>query len=180
MYGMVNKALEGLVKEKFGEEKWHEIKRKSEFDEDFFVSMKSYPDSITYDLVGIASEVLEAPAEVLLEEFGKYWILYTAEEGYKDILEIYGSDLPTFLSNLNRLHEQITMVMPDLTPPYFQCEKIDESNFKLTYKSERKGLKPMVVGLLYGLGARFDMTITVEEQEGTVMHDNHGEYIVSW
>ena len=177
---MVNKALEGLIKEKFGEAKWNDIKKKSKFSDDFFVSMKSYPDLLTYDLVGIAAEELNTPANVLLEEFGKYWILYTAEEGYRDILQIYGTDLPTFLTNLNRLHEQITLVMPNLKPPYFSSERIDDANYKLIYKSDRKGLKPMVVGLLYGLGERFKMKINVIEEENTVNEDSYGEFIITW
>jgi hypothetical protein len=36
MYGIVNKAIEDLVTENFGEEKWQEVKAKSGVDVDFF------------------------------------------------------------------------------------------------------------------------------------------------
>ena len=119
MYGMVNKAIQDLVTSKFGEDKWITIKEKGEFEDDFFVSMQQYPDELTYNLVGAASEVLEIDAGSVLEAFGEYWILYTAEEGYGEMLALSGSSLPQFLGNLNMLHERITHIMPNLKPPKF-------------------------------------------------------------
>ena len=70
MYGLVNKAIQDLVTEKFGEEKWVEIKKLSGFQDDFFVGLQSYPDDLTYTLVKNASKVLGADASVVLELFG--------------------------------------------------------------------------------------------------------------
>ena len=117
MYGMVNKAIQDLVSTNFGEDKWLTIKEKVGFEDDFFISMQSYPDELTYDLVGAASEVLELDPAAILEAFGEYWILYTAEEGYGEMLALSGSTLAEFLGNLNLLHERITNIMPQLKPP---------------------------------------------------------------
>ena len=38
MYGIINKAIQDLVTEKFGIEKWQEILEKSGIKEDFFIS----------------------------------------------------------------------------------------------------------------------------------------------
>ena len=51
MYGLVNKAVEGLVVSNFGEETWEQIKGRASVDIDMFISNDSYPDSITYDLL---------------------------------------------------------------------------------------------------------------------------------
>ncbi len=48
--------------------------------------MKPYPDDLTYKLVGAACEVLNASAEDVLKAFGEYWILFTAEKGYGEML----------------------------------------------------------------------------------------------
>ena len=155
MYGMVNKAIQDLVSTKFGEDKWLVIKEKVGFEDDFFISMQSYPDKLTYDLVGATSEILELDPGDVLEAFGEYWILYTAEEGYGDMLALSGSTLKEFLGNLNMLHERITHIMPNLQPPKFSVEEISDNELNLTYESDREGLAPMVVGLLKGLGIRF-------------------------
>lgn len=181
MYGMVNKAIQDLVKSKYGVDRWNKVKKRSGFKDDFFVSMKSYPDELTYKLVKITAEELSASQESILQAFGEYWILYTAEEGYHDILKIYGSTLPEFLMNLNSLHEQITYIMPNLKPPNFSCTQLEENTISLTYESERGGLKPMVIGLLVGLGKRFDMnTLNVKESEETIEEQSKGIFIISW
>lgn len=157
MYGLVNQAVEGLVTKDFGREAWLEIKAKAGFEDPLFVSMKSYDDSITYNLVGAASEILNIPADKLLEVFGEYWILYTAKEGYGDMLEMAGSTLPEFLGNLNHLHKRVGDIMPKSTPPSFICEHISMNECKLHYISKREGLNSMVIGLIKGLGKRFEL-----------------------
>ena len=153
---MVNKAIQDLVTSKFGEDKWIAIKNKVGFEDDFFISMQSYPDQLTYDLVSATAETLKLEPGDVLEAFGEYWILYTAEEGYGEMLALSGSTLKEFLGNLNMLHERITHIMPNLQPPKFSVEEISENEVNLTYESDREGLAPMVVGLLRGLGIRFE------------------------
>lgn len=57
MYGIVNDAIHKLVVEKFGEAAWSNIKKNAGVTVDSFVTTEFYPDSITYSLVGAASEV---------------------------------------------------------------------------------------------------------------------------
>ena len=64
-----------------------------------FLSMSPYPDKLTFDLVTSASEVLNVPVEDLLFAFGEYWILYTADQGYGNMLELAGDSFPKFLKN---------------------------------------------------------------------------------
>ena len=44
MYGIINKALEELVTETFGNQVWENIKIKSKIDIDYFISNQSYND----------------------------------------------------------------------------------------------------------------------------------------
>jgi hypothetical protein len=48
MYGMVNKALEDMVVERFSEDAWERIKAEAGVDIDVFISNEGYPDEITY------------------------------------------------------------------------------------------------------------------------------------
>ena len=84
--------------------------------------------------------VLKADANDILEAFGEYWILYTADEGYGQLLNLSGSNLKEFLGNLNMLHDRITNIMPDLEPPKFTVREIDDNKIELIYESDRDGL----------------------------------------
>lgn len=156
MYGLVNKAIQDLVCEKFGEDKWIEIKKLSNFEDDFFIGLQAYPDSLTYDLVKNASRVLGADASVVMEAFGEYWILYTANEGYGEMLDLAGDNLSDFLNNLDMLHNRVNNIMPQLVAPQFSTRNETDNSIELEYRSKREGMAPMVVGLLRGLGKRFN------------------------
>jgi hypothetical protein len=182
MYGLINQAVQGLIIKEFGKEKWQQIRVKAGIQDEFFQSMRSYDDKVTYDLLGAASEILEVDAGDLLEAFGEYWVLYTAEEGYGELLDLAGSTFEEFLGNLNHLHKRVAGIMPDLTPPVFETVQINEQELQLRYTSKREGLTPMVIGLIKGLGKRFDLKDVQIVQEVT---KNEGEYAttpfnISW
>lgn len=174
MYGLVNKAVVDLVVSKFGQDTWDAIKKKAEVDIDVFVSMDGYPDDITYRLVGAASDVLKIPPEKVLEAFGEYWVLYTAQEGYGPMLDASGKTLREFLENLDALHARVALTMPELRPPRFRLVGVDDSTMLLEYHSTRQGLAPMVVGLLKGLSIRFNTPIDVSHAS----RDGHDEFTI--
>ena len=178
MYGMVNKAVQDLVVTQFGQEKWNEIKRKADIDVEAFVAMSTYPDEVTYKLVGAASEVLGLPADKILEAFGEYWILYTAKEGYAELLDISGSTFVEFLQNMDDLHGRIRLGFPKLKPPVLECREISEDSMRLHYHTDREGLAPMVVGLLKGLGKRFDTPIEVIHDKVRGQENDHDEFLI--
>lgn len=172
MYGLVSKAIQDLVTRNYGEERWKAIHRKAGIQNAEFIGMQSYPDEETYALVGAASEELGIPAPDLLKAFGDYWISYTAEEGYGEMMKAAGDNFADFLVNLDTLHARVGNLMPNLVPPSFSCEEVTERSMILTYRSTRKGLLPMVMGLLSGLGRRFGVepritVLSVDEKEDT-------------
>ena len=164
MYGLVNKAIEDLVVSLAGQETWLEIVRRADVDVVTFVSLDSYTDEVTFALVGAASEVLGRPAEAILESFGEHWVRYTGREGYGHLMKAYGSDVQSFLRNLDAMHARVALTMPDLRPPSFRIEEDGTDGFLVHYHSTRSGLAPMVTGLLRGVGALFDQQVDVERR----------------
>jgi hypothetical protein len=118
--------------------------------------------------------------EKILEAFGEYWILYTASEGYSDMLDVSGTTFPEFLGNLDMLHFRVSNIMPELRPPMFTSKLITDNSIELDYHSDRAGLTPMVVGLLRGLGQRFNLTVTVELIDPKSNNGVHDRFLVSW
>ena len=175
MYGLVNQAIEELVCARYGNATWDNIRQLAKTEVDGFVRMESYPDAITYNIVGAACQHLEISAEALLEEIGMYWVKFTGAKGYGEILESAGSDLFELLANLDDMHSRVAMVYPKLAPPSFECETLSSSKIVLHYRSHRDGLAHMVIGLIKGLADHFGDTITVERQlkkEDGATHDS--------
>ncbi|MFZ4784286.1 MAG: heme NO-binding domain-containing protein [Flavobacteriales bacterium] len=180
MYGLVNKAIKGFVVKSFDEETWVKICDHAKFEDYDFLSFQSYPDDLTYRLVGSASALLNMSQESILEAFGEYWILYTASEGYSDMLSVSGSTFPEFIGNLDMLHFRVSNIMPELRPPMFTSQMIDERSLVLHYASDRPGLTHMVIGLLRGLGKRFDLEVDVSMIESKATNGENDRFIVKW
>ena len=140
MYGIVNKAIEELVTENFGAEKWEIIKEKSGIDVEFFISNEGYDDSITYDLAGTIATELKISVGEVLRVFGEWWILRTGKEKYGYLLASGGDSLKDFLVNLPHFHNRVMMIYPNLTPPEFKITDIEARSLHLHYFSKRDGL----------------------------------------
>lgn len=174
MYGIVNQAIQGLVTENFGNEKWQLIKQRSGITHDYFISNESYDDDITYELVGAASEVLQLPAEEFLRAFGEYWILKTGYEKYGDLMKAGGANLYDFICNLPNFHGRIMLIYPNLNPPEFVVDKLSDHELRLHYYSSRSGLTQFMAGLIHGLAKMFDEPAEVKWENGEydkVWHD---------
>lgn len=95
--------------------------------------MEPYPDALTYTLVHNISKLTGMDTSKILEVFGEHWILYTADEGYGDLMNLSGSKFVDFLTNLDLLHERISNIMPELVPPQFSTRNQKENSVELEY-----------------------------------------------
>lgn len=180
MYGLVNKAIEQMVCCHFGEETWKAIQQKAQVEVEAFISMDAYPDDLTHRLVRAASEVLELSPDEILLAFGEYWVLYTAEEGYGELMAMAGDNLPEFLQNLDNLHARVGLSFPQLKPPSFECNQHPLNELRLHYHSSREGLAPMVMGLMKGLGTRFNQSVEITQIHDRQQGADHDEFSIRY
>ena len=169
MYGLINRAICALVTREFGEDAWTKISEAAGYGGVEFAGMDTYPDEVTYALVGAASETLDIPADQLLYTFGTFWTSYASEAGYLELLDMTGDSFEEFVSQLDDLHARIALIFPDLQPPSFEFEELSTGHGLLHYYTERPGLAPMVRGLLESLADRFSITVDIQlrdDQEG--------------
>ena len=120
MYGLVNKAVEEMVKRGFGPEAWEQVKAKANVEEAVFISNEPYPDELTFRLVHAASEVTGIKPDDILFSFGEHWITHTSRHGYGALMDAGGKTLPEFLINLPHFHTRIALIFPKLRPPGVQ------------------------------------------------------------
>lgn len=181
MYGLVHVGLRDYIIVSHGELAWQHVLRKSTLDQDAFVLMQSYPDAVSYQLVGAAISELNLSLEQLLDGFGRHWVLHTGPETYGSLLDMSGDSVPELLASLDDLHVHLAHVMPDLMPPSFQCEQVTDHSLLLHYRSRRQGLDAMVCGLVKGMGERFgtpcDISLVSSEHSDDQVHS---VFAVSW
>jgi len=180
MYGIVNKAIEGLVTENYGPDVWQKVKIKSEVNVSNFVSNESYDDSVTYKLAVAASEVLEAPVHQILFLFGEYWILKTGLQHYGSLMQAGGSNLGEFLLNLPNFHSRVMLLYPNITPPEFKISVLGDRNIELHYYSTREGLTDFMHGLISGMGKMYNENPTITLKNSRANGLDHDEFSITW
>lgn len=180
MYGMINKALRHMVCRQHGEAVWRRILENAKVNDDQFLLGEFYADKITYDLVGATATALRIPVAEVLEAFGEYWVLETAQEGYGALMDAGGENLEEFLTNLPSFHDRITLIFPNLQPPSFRCERLSDSSMRIHYFTQRPGLAPFVKGLLQGLGKRYRTAMVVDQVGSREAGSDHDIFNVRW
>ena len=180
MYGIVNKAVKGLVVDNYNQETWEKIKEKSGVETDHFLSNEPYDDSITYDLAIAAAEVLEIPLAKVLFSLGEYWILKTGMENYGSLMEAGGDSFEEFIVNLPNFHSRIMLMFPKLEPPEFRISERKENSLNLHYYSHRPALQDFVIGLVHGIAKMHKAEVKVALIKGRDDGHDHDIFSLEW
>ena len=180
MYGLVHQGLRDLIIHDYGDAAWESVKQASNLSEHHFISMESYDDADTFKVVTAALDVLHISLDKLLEDFGVYWVTYSANSSYGELFDMAGRTLPEFLKNLDMLHVRVSTMMPNLVPPSFECSHETDHSMDVAYYSERQGLAPMVTGLIKGLGIRFHTPCTVSITQTAEQTGDPTLFHVTW
>ncbi|KAB1156810.1 heme NO-binding domain-containing protein [Flavobacterium luteum] len=180
MYGIVNKAIQELVTENYGEEKWQKILALSAVEEDFFISNEPYDDDITFKLAQAVSLEMNISVKDVLIAFGEWWVVKTTKDKYGTLMESGGATLKDFLLNLPIFHNRVMLIYPKLTPPEFKVSNISDTSIHLHYISTREGLQEFVRGLIQGLGIMFNTPVTIDLIESRDNGSSHEIFKISW
>jgi len=173
MYGLIHRAIRDCVSGEYGTDTWSRIQERAGVDESAFTSMQAYPDEVTVGLLVSTAEEVEEDLPKLLHQFGRFWVLHTARMEYGPLFDFAGSDMQSFLENLNAMHEQVAITFANLQQPSFTVEKIEDGNLLLHYESIRDGLSAFVIGLIEGLSEHFKEPTQVEQVEAKAEGADH-------
>ncbi|XP_076274489.1 guanylate cyclase soluble subunit beta-1-like [Rhynchophorus ferrugineus] len=181
MYGFVNYALELLVIKTFGEETWEKIKKNAEVQmEGQFLVRQIYEDELTYNLISAAVEVLNVPANAILELFGKTFFEFCQDSGYDKILQVLGATPRDFLQNLDALHDHLGTLYPGMKAPSFRCtERHEDGALILHYYSDRPGLEHIVIGIVKTVASKLHETEVEIEILKTKEESDHVQFLIT-
>jgi hypothetical protein len=178
MYGIVNRAIKGLVVENHGLENWEKIKSLCNLEDDLFISNEPYPDELTFELATATSKVLSINIEEVLISFGEYWVLDTGQKTYGYLMKAGGDSFKEFLKNLPNFHSRVMLVFPNLTPPEFKVVEVKPNEFLVHYYSTRDGLTYFMYGLLSGLSKMYNVKTSISIEYEKSKGANHDVFKV--
>ncbi|XP_023282704.1 guanylate cyclase soluble subunit beta-2-like [Seriola lalandi dorsalis] len=172
-YGFINSCLQSLVVERFGQETWDKLSSLPGV-QDTFMTYTVYDDILTLRLVEEVCSLLDVSADVFLKLFGEHFFNFCKQAGYDTMLRTLGGNLIEFIGNLDALHSYLALSYQEMNAPSFRVEMTDGGKMLLHYYSDRKGLHPIVPGIMEAVAREFfDSKVTMvvlnqsEEDERT-------------
>jgi methyl-accepting chemotaxis protein len=162
MKGTIVQCVADLVQSVGGKEKWREILRKSNLPEDLRITrIADIDDAVIQTVLGNICEVLHLTLPQVIDAFGDYWVNVYAPKYYKAYY--YGINTArALIIGVDKIHEQVTKIMPNAHPPRFDFEEIGENTLRVHYKSHRKMID-FYIGLVKGVGKFFKAPLTVKK-----------------
>ncbi|XP_055342760.1 guanylate cyclase soluble subunit beta-1-like [Paramacrobiotus metropolitanus] len=149
MHGLINRCLELMVIEKFGEDFWTKLKKEADIKlSGEFLTTEFYSDESTYKMVFAAERLTGVPADKILEMYGEYFYEFSVEFQYDKLLRVLGNTPEKFLQCLDTMHLALARVYPPMRPPLFTCKKLPDGDHVIGYYSKRPALLPIAVGLI--------------------------------
>lgn len=165
MYGMIHRAIYDFLAEQHSVSEWEGVKTALNLDRDGMISTLVYPDAQTMQLLEDAAALMDIPTADFMCQLGRFWITFSERGAYRHILDFTGEDLPSFIQNLDRMHQGIVLAMPQADMPSFTLVDSRPGELVVDYRSNRNGLEAFVIGLLQGLLDRF-------KHDGCVAHES--------
>ncbi len=162
MKGVIPACLGELVSSKFGKDKWEDCLEKAGFPRNAsFLPTKDIPDADVLKVVDAACKVLKISLLQAADAFGDYWVNQYAPKIYK-IYYMKPKSAKEFILNMDEVHDKVTKTVPNARPPTprFDYEWKNDKTLLITYKSKR-GLVDFLVGLIKGVGKRFNENLRV-------------------
>ncbi|MFK8081948.1 MAG: heme NO-binding domain-containing protein [Granulosicoccus sp.] len=162
MYGLVNRAMEDLVKTSFGKHAWQTVTAKAGVENLAINDLQDYEDSLTFDLVMAASEVFMQSPDILLRLFGRHWIMYTGREGWHEFFDMTCADSIGFLKQLDKMHGRLLQTMPNARTPKITLHEVADG-YELDYESHRAGLALFFQGIVEGLVEYYEEAWVIDQ-----------------
>lgn len=178
MDGLVTRALADALRRRVDAATYAAIVEAAGVDGAVCVPGATYPDRVTFDLVGAAARRLGIDEGAVLEMLGEHWVAFAIEEGYGRFLTTAGRTFRDVLLNLDRMHEKISLAYPHLRQPTFWCTDVDTAGLVLHYASTRPGLARLVVGIVRGLARMHHARIEIEHRRSRADGAPHDEFLV--
>ncbi|MCI5121726.1 MAG: hypothetical protein D3908_11150 [Candidatus Electrothrix sp. AUS4] len=166
MKGVIATCLAGLVRDRFGQDKWEAALEDAGMDRHAIFFATSQLDDATFmKIVMSVCKILKITPLQSAEAFGEYWMNEYAPRIYGVYLQ-EASSARELLLNMDKIHETVTSTISDSQPPRFDYEWTDSNTLLMQYNSHR-GLIDFFVGLVKGVGTYFQEELVVNKLSDT-------------
>lgn len=151
MHGLINRAIQGFVRDTYGPEAWTKIAQSCDLAGDGFEPMLSYETAVTDQVLDKVAEDLSKPRDMVLEDIGTYLVSHPNTQRIRRLLRFGGDTFVGFLMSLDDLPDRARLAVPDLDLPRMKLIEEAGGLYSLDIKGVHPGFAPVLVGVLRAL-----------------------------
>lgn len=162
MHGLVNRSLQGFLRDTYGAVIWGNVARKARLGFDGFEPMMSYDPALTEAVLAAAARVLNRPPESVLEDLGTYLVSHPNTERVRRLLRFGGESFDDFLHSLEDLPERARLALPDFNLPGLDLVECGEGRYQLLITAPLVGAGHVMMGLLRAMADDYGALVLME------------------
>lgn len=168
MKGTIVKAIEKLVIEKLGVDKWEKCLELSGYKKNkIFLLQDDVEDADVFKIIKNLSEISGLSTQEIFDLYGDYWVNDYAPKIYTAFYNL--KNAKDFILNIQKIHDIMTASMKNARPPRFEYNWKNEKELIVDYYSERN-LIELAISLLKGVGKYFKENLKISKLNDKQIH----------
>ena len=148
MHGLVNRSIQCFLRDTYGAETWGAIAQAADIGFDNFEALLIYEPSVTQAVLKAASQHLNNPTEMILEDLGTYLVSQPATQALRRLLRFGGDNFVEFLHSMDELPDRVRLAVPELSFPVLELRDHHTSSYTLLVSHKEPGFGHVLVGIL--------------------------------
>jgi hypothetical protein len=178
MHGLINRAIQGYLRDTFGQEVWLAVAREARLGHDGFEPMLHYDPAQTDAVLDAAARLLDRPRDALLEDMGNYLVSHPNLERLRRLLRFSGVGFIDFLQSLEDLPGRGRLALPDLNLPALDLAEDGADRYRLTCRSPVAGAGHVVLGLLRAMADDYGALVLLDHRGSSENGDVIGVHLL--
>ena len=163
MHGTIFAELKKYADARWGAETWSRWLTSAGVGSRHYLSIQAYPDEELTRIVSAMSDSTGKPVDELLEDFGQF-IAPDLMALYRSLIQPSWRSLELIENTEMTIHRVVRNQQADAAPPYLHTQRTGPEQVTVTYTSARR-LCALARGIIFGVGAHFGETLSVQQPE---------------
>lgn len=165
MHGLMNRAIQGFLRDVYGPDLWSGVARTVGLGPDGFEAMLHYDDGLTDAVLQAAAASLGRARETVLEDIGTWLVSSQAGQPLRRLLRFGGVTFTDFLHSLEDLPGRGRLALPDLGLPALDLHEPQPGVYDLTCRG-LPGFGHVLVGVLRGMADDYGALVVLDHADG--------------
>ena len=165
MLGVMNKAIEAFVCQRYGEKLWADLLIDLSLPGYEFEAMLTYEDGITYDLIDRLAKRQSKMHQDVLEDIGGYLVAEDSQASIRRLLRFGGATFEDFL--LSHLNDRVALALDILEMPMIRVLPLSAEKIHMRVAPKWHRFSDVLVGLLRALADDYGALVFMDRLADT-------------